>query len=100
MLRHLGHREKDIRHVWKNDLESFGGYNLMTDGSGWIKIMKSITTLSNNVVPALPETLNPDQNRAIQTIMDHYNTPNLGQLRLIVAGTAGSGKSYLINVIR
>lgn len=99
MLRFLGHRQQDISHNWNSDLDVYGGVEYISDGIQWIKRLKD--TDFHASIPFLnPETLNIDQRKAFDMIMHHFSTPNASQLLLLVSGTAGSGKSYLINVLR
>jgi polynucleotide 5'-kinase involved in rRNA processing len=51
------------------------------------------------------DTLNENQMKVFKRIESHYSTlitspGHIEPLRLIVMGTAGTGKSYLINMIR
>ncbi len=50
------------------------------------------------------QTLNEKQESVLKRIESHYNDILMGKqveaLRMIIMGTAGTGKSYLIRVIR
>ena len=46
------------------------------------------------------DQLNNDQRRVFDRIVQHHESQDAMPLRLIISGTAGSGKSYMLNAIR
>lgn len=98
---HLGHREENTTYDWISDVATYGGYNVVAHGPKWIRQAHGQDLLINNLPPVLPETFNIQQQLVFNKIFNAYRgREDNRQLLMIVAGTAGSSKSYLINVIR
>ncbi|RPB18418.1 hypothetical protein L211DRAFT_874828 [Terfezia boudieri ATCC MYA-4762] len=80
-------------------LNTFGGYASITHGIDWIRQAKQNYSVDSDLPQFLPESLNHEQHIVYDKIMLTWNE-NSNQLLIVVAGTAGSGKSYLIQVLR
>ena len=107
--------EEDLQ-VWKDSLTmNYDDESIYKDGytSGDIDIfLKKISQqlkegfdVENTLVEreeVCPETLEPEgQREAFDLVKKHFeNTSNNDPLRLVITGTAGTGKSYLIDALK
>ena len=102
----MGRRPQDLAHDWQQDLIPYGGLQhlLSLDGTRWIQQQRAEAVDVNDdvLVYINPITLNPGQKAVFDIIHNHHLdlSPNKQPLLMIVAGTAGTGKSYLIQTIR
>lgn len=94
----LGMRELDIIHRWPVSWHGFSFARLVS----WI-----VDVQKNTILPPLPvqpldvHALSPMQRVAFDIVRDHSFGPSQHeQLLMIIIGTAGTGKSFLINTIR
>ena len=94
----LGMRELDIIHPWPANWQGFSFDHLLS----WIPNTKASTELPPPPIIPVPRlALSKQQRAAFDLIHDHtFGHSQAEQLLLIVIGTAGTGKSFLINVIR
>ena len=98
----LGDRPMDRDHDWDSDLEKFSGIDLLKslDGERWIQESRADTTPGEVELEYIdPSTLNTEQRHIFDLILNHHREGLSNPLRLIISGTAGSGKSYLLKVI-
>ena len=71
----------------------------------WIKLKRqeSCSSWNRHLLPTDITTLNGNQKKAYDHICNHYQQLQAGKnhqpLRMIICGTAGTGKSYLISAI-
>ena len=102
----LRSRDMDQNHDWINDaqqhysstdLENANIFVHQASSNGWDN-----PKVENNLVDY--QTLNEKQKIVFKRIESHYHNILMGHqvepLRIIIMGTAGTGKSYLIEVIR
>jgi hypothetical protein len=104
----LGFRDIDKNYEWFTDFRIRCPDIDLTAVPDFIRQARESTNLfdanvSNHLLD--PDSLNPNQRLVFDRIESHYNTllsdlKSTDPLRLIVLGTAGTGKSYLINMIR
>jgi ATP-dependent exoDNAse (exonuclease V) alpha subunit len=94
----LGFRELDNIHPWLNSWHGKGFDFLLS----WIRLTKK-----NSVLPPVPcDAIEPDclsakQRIAFDIVYNHtFGAARNEQLLLLVVGTAGTGKSFLINAVR
>ena len=76
--------------------------SLLLSCPNWIKQMISQSTDSNhihNTTPVDITLLNEQQSRAYQLISTHYRNSNQEPLCMLILGTAGTGKSFLIQAL-
>jgi ATP-dependent exoDNAse (exonuclease V) alpha subunit len=94
----LGTRELDLAHKWANTWESFSFEFLLS----WLDSTKR----GSVICPCPPErvqdaSLSDMQRKAYNIVSNHFfGYQKHQQLLMIVVGTAGTGKSFLINAIR
>jgi hypothetical protein len=93
----LGFRELDNIHPWPNSWHGMGFDFLLS----WIRLTKK-----NSVLPPVPcdaiepECLSAKQRFVFDLVYDHtFGAARNEQLLLLVVGTAGTGKSFLINAV-
>lgn len=94
----LGFRELDLIHVWPSSWNEFDFDTLLR----WLPETKASNDLPPPIFPHVSlQTLSPMQTKAFDVIESHvFGANRYTQLLMIVVGTAGTGKSYLINAIR
>ena len=96
----LGSRDMDRNHDWINDPRQ--RYNDLTDIDTFLSRNSRIGEKSNVSVDY--QTLNNNQKKIFKRVESHYQDVLEGRqnepLRIIVMGTAGTGKTYLIEAIR
>ena len=94
----LGLRELDLAFPWDNSWLGIPFDRLLT----WLSHAKETTPPPPPIVtPIVASSLSDQQNAALQIIRNYIFGPDKNrQLLMIVLGTAGTGKSYLINAIR
>ena len=94
----LGNRELDVTYEWPDTWNGFSFQNLHT----WLetsKQTKAVQPICLTHDDAL--TLSESQTKAYEIIKRHtFGTHQTEQLLMIVVGTAGTGKSFLIDSIR
>ena len=103
----LGTRDMDRNHDWVNDAQLNYSEN---DIANVREFLQRVSTNDeegrgqDDDVNVDPQKLNENQRRVFKRIETHYQNVLLGNrvepLRIIVMGTAGTGKSYLIKSIR
>ena len=99
-LEMLGHREFDKNHNWSHNnictelhetVTSFIEVNHLS-----IQLHEDIPYFSN-----YPHSLSPTQCIAFDLVMSHFrNTTYAQPLKLVIQGTVGTGKSYLISCLK
>ena len=99
-LEMLGHREFDKNHNWSNNnipthlyetTTSFIDLNHLS-----IQLHEDTPSFSNS-----PNSLSPTQYIAFDLVMSHFrNTTSVQPLKIVIQGTAGTGKSYLISYLK
>jgi hypothetical protein len=94
----LGNREIDLIHSWPSTWQSFSFVYL----EGWLEMMKRVTHIKPFSINETEDpSLSPKQRKAYDIVREHtFGSKQGEQLLMIVIGTAGTGKSYLINSIR
>ena len=94
----LGNREVDVTHCWPNAWLGYPFDKLLS----WLHEVKNSTVIPPAVVHAVDiSTLSKTQRKAYDIVYRHtFGDSQQEQLLMIVVGTAGTGKSYLINAIR
>ena len=94
----LGMRELDIIHPWPTSWQGNSFERLLS----WVLDTKRATELPPAAVNPVPRSaLSIRQCAAFDLIYEHtFGLLHAEQLLLIVVGTAGTGKSFLINAIR
>ena len=94
----LGSRELDLVHVWP---DSWHGIDFDTLQK-WLQTAKESTEIPPPTIAPIPlASLSTMQRKAFDIIQAHtFGGSQDEQLLMIVIGTAGTGKSYLINAIR
>lgn len=94
----LGYRELDLAHHWGDSCLGFSFDHLLS----WLPHTKDMTPpLSSPATPVSFATLSTQQLAAMQIVSEHVFGPTQqAQLLMVIVGTAGTGKSYLINAIR
>jgi hypothetical protein len=94
----LGLRELDVIHPWPASWHGMSFDVLLK----WILDTKASTELPPPpVIPVLRSALSGQQRAAFDLIYEHtFGPSHAEQLLLIVVGTAGTGKSFLINAVR
>ena len=99
-LEMLGHREFDKNHNWSHNnipthlhetTTSFIDLNRLS-----IQLHEDIPSFSNS-----PNSLSPTQHIAFDLVMSHFsNTTYAKTLKLVIQGTTGTCKSYLISCLK
>ena len=94
----LGFRELDNIHPWPSSWNGISFDFLLS----WIGLMKKNTVLPRVLCDAIqPDCLSAKQRFAFDLILDHtFGHAQNNQLLLLIVGTAGTGKSFLINSVR
>jgi ATP-dependent DNA helicase PIF1 len=94
----LGFRELDLAHQWPTSWLGVPFNRLLS----WLSQTKDCTTPPSPDLTAIDlNTLSIKQHQALNLVTDHVFGPSRHQqLLMVVLGTAGTGKSYLINAIR
>jgi predicted AAA+ superfamily ATPase len=94
----LGLCKLDLAHRWQQSWQRIPFDTLLS----WLPRTKDSSILPD--IPPLPidiATLSSKQRKALDIIVNHaFGASQHKQLLMIVLGTAGTGKSYLINTIR
>jgi hypothetical protein len=98
----LGARNIDLNHDWIADLDQLGGFDQLIHNGAieWIQDHRSSGSRPNDLLYIDPALLNRDQQHVFDLIMEHHHNQDPEPIRLIVSGTAGSGKSFLLNCLR
>ena len=93
----LGSHELDLAYHWDNSWLGFSFDYLLS----WLSHTKDITPPpSYAATPVDITSLSQQQLQALRIISDHmFGATQQHHLLIIVVGTAGTGKSYLINTI-
>ena len=99
-LEMLGHRDFDKNHNWTHKnitthlhqtSTSFIDLNRLS-----IELHEDTLSLSNS-----PNSLSPTQRIAFDLVISHFrNTTPAQPLKMVIQGTAGTGKSYLISCLK
>ena len=94
----LGLRELDLSHAWPDSWLGIPFNRLLS----WLSQAKDSIPLPPSDVAAVDlDTLSTKQRLAFDLITDHiFGSCDGQQLLMVVLGTAGTGKSYLINAVR
>ena len=94
----LGLRELDLSHPWPSSWLGIPFDRLLS----WLSLAKDSAPLPPSLIAAIDvDTLSGKQRQAFTLITDHLFGPSYDQqLLMVVLGTAGTGKSYLINAVR
>src|SRR6266487_5043193 len=101
----LGSRDMDRNHDWINDTQLRYSSNVVETASNFVNeaSINAINDLEKDESVDY-ESLNAKQKNIFKRIESHYNSILAGNsikaLRIIIMGTAGTGKSYLIKAIR
>ena len=103
-LSDLGSRDTDQNHDWVNYAKQFYSSNDITRAPDFVH---EVSSTSRNAAKGNDninyETLNENQKKVIKRIESHYNDILTGiqmvPLRIMIMGTVGTGKSYLIRTI-
>src|SRR6266498_2572420 len=101
----LGSREMDRSHDWINDARKRYSNTDLTEADTFVSRVSTDWQGNELVTETLDyQTLNEKQKLVFKRIESHYNDMlkdnQTEPLRIIVMGTAGTGKTYLINAIR
>jgi hypothetical protein len=105
----LGSRDMDRNHDWINDAEQYYSSNDISKARDFVQQASSNGTNDANDNENIDElfdyeSLNEKQKKIFNRVESHYKNVLTGiqveALRIIVMGTAGTGKSYLIKAIR
>ena len=102
----MGQRQQDLDHDWCRDIDIYGGLESLStlDGGRWISVQRAdaLASLEDILEYVDPSTLNIGQRKVFNTINNHHLDLNTHKdpLRIIISGTAGTGKSYMIQAIR
>ena len=95
----LGRRDFDLIHAWN----STTGWNRdLEDPTDFIKNVRSRGSIPNvsHSMSASPSSFSDKQRLCFETIIQHFHEgPNADPLKMIIQGTAGTGKYYLIHCI-
>ncbi|GBC33192.2 ATP-dependent DNA helicase PIF1 [Rhizophagus irregularis DAOM 181602=DAOM 197198] len=98
----LGSRDMDRNHDWINDPRQRYNDTDLRDIDTFISSNSRISTEEENLTVDY-QTLNDNQKKVFNRIEAHYHDVLVGHqvkpLRIIVMGTAGTGKTYLIEAI-
>lgn len=94
----LGFRELDLAHEWPASWLGIPFNRLLS----WLSHVKdSATLLPPHLTGVQSDSLSIKQQQALDLITEHVFGPSKHeQLLMVVLGTAGTGKSYLINAVR
>ena len=94
----LGFRELDLAHRWRDSWLGISFDRLLS----WLTHTKESTALPPaQLTPVDLDTLSCKQRHAFALVTEHtFGSSRQEQLLMVVLGTAGTGKSYLINAIR
>ena len=94
----LGNREVDITHCWPSVWQGHPFDELQS----WLNNAKNATVIPAPLVDAMDiSRLSKTQRKAYDIVHRHtFGNSQHEQMLLIVVGTAGTGKSFLINAIR
>ena len=95
----LGCRDFDLIHAWNSTI---GSNSNLEDPTYFIKnacSRGSIPDLLHSRSPS-PSSFSNKQRLCFETVIEHFHEgPNAHPLKMIIQGTAGTGKSYLIHCI-
>ena len=75
-------------------------YPNLDEASSFISQQQQATSHHTFTTTADPCNLQGKQLRVYNTVREHFEATNPPPLRMIVSGTAGTGKSYLIHCLR
>ena len=96
----LGHRDFDKNHNWADN-------NITTDlhqtTTSFIDLNRFYTQLheDNLSLSNSPYSLSPTQRIAFDVVISHFrNTSSSPSLKMVIQGTAGTRKSYLISCLK
>ena len=96
----LGHRDFDKNHNWTHN-------NITTDlhqtTTSFIDLNHLSTQLheDNLLLSNSPDSLSPTQCMAFDVVIYHFrNTTSAPSLKMVIQGTVGIGKSYLISCLK
>ena len=94
----LGFRELDLSHPWPAVWLGVPFDRLVS----WLSLAKDNTPLPPSRIDTVDlDTLSVKQRQALDLVTDHlFGSASEEQLLMVVLGTAGTGKSYLINAVR
>ena len=98
----LGDRLIDRDHDWDSNLTKFNSIDLLKllDSKCWIQENYTDTTLGEVELEYINLlTLNTEQCHIFDLILNHHWEDLSNLLHLIISGTAGNGKLYLLKVI-
>ena len=88
-LEMLGHRDFDKNHNWTHK-------NITTDLHHIATSFIDLNCLSNS-----PDSLSPTQCIGFDVVISHFrNTTSAPSLKMLIQGTAGTGKSYLVYCLK
>jgi len=102
----LGIRDMDLNYDWFNDAQKHYSHADIINAREFVRQASSnISNVGEKDDDSVDyQTLNNNQKRVFKRIEAHYNDILAGHkvdpLKIIVMGTAGTGKSYLIRAIR
>jgi hypothetical protein len=98
----LGSRDMDKNHDWINDPRQRYSDVDLVDADTFVNRISRIDDEEENIIVDY-QTLNNNQKILFKRIESHYHDALAGRkvepLRIIVMGTAGTGKTYLIKAI-
>src|SRR5215469_2607419 len=94
----LGSRDMDRNHDWATDTRQ--RYPDLVDAHTFVQQASSEGGAAQVAEVVNYQALNERQRTIFERVASHYATGQVDPLRIMVMGTAGTGKSYLINSIR
>ena len=95
----LGDKDFDLIHAWNN---TTGLNSNLEDPTYFIKNARSIGSIPDlsHSRSASPSSFSDKQRLCFETVIEHFHEgPNADPLKMIIQGTAGIGKYYLIHCI-
>ena len=95
----LGFRERDKMENWTSNFVDMDTSNRAVQFISENRQLNAIVH-DNRALNYSIESLAEKQRKAFDIILEHYRGGNNEPLRMIIQGTAGTGKSYLIGAIR
>jgi AAA+ superfamily predicted ATPase len=101
----LGLRDMDQNHDWINDAKRYYSDDDIKNVTNFVQESLSNNTNNKNIDEFFDyESLNEIQKKVFKRVESYYNNIlnniQVEPLRIIIMGTAGTGKSYLIRAIR